>query len=284
MNIAKNTMSLMMMTPGKWADVTANPAQRDTVKHAAKAVKGHLSCSVVTQSLVQAANVAGIGLVKLDGHTRSYLWKNNELAAPDLVGVVIYEVGSMADAISLYKTIDQSGATEDAKDKLSGAFSLCGIYPKSGAITQSGLTSALALIAGKQIDIYEYSKIFKAEIIDIDGENFGKGKFVAGLLAAVIVGYIRRGPVALEFFRKYNGDQGVKNGNVCDNVEALASFIKEARLKRQIGGAGNHAAIAAVALNGLERYIAGMDKVRGPLKPLDLRAYINEAMAHKATQ
>lgn len=273
-----NKISVQMMSPKEWSRIPSNPAQRDTVSHASKAVKNHLSILIDTHRMVQAANVKGLGLIKLDGHTRSYLWDQEKLTQPTSIVCVIYDVDSMFDAIALYKTIDQSGALETAKDKLQGAFHLCGIQPKSGAITQSGLTSAFALIAGKNVDIYEYSKKFREEIITIDRENFGKNKFVAGLLAAVILGYIQRGHDSLEYFRQYNLGLGKKTGNIRDNVEALTEFIKEARAKGQIGGAQNHYVIAAVALNGMERYLAGMDRVRGALKPLDLRLYIDEAL------
>lgn len=274
----KNKITMKMMSPIEWSRVANNPAQRDTVSHAAKAIKNHLAIAIDTHRLVQAANVEGVGLVKLDGHTRSYLWDLKKLSPPELIACVIYDVGSISDAIALYKTIDQSGALETAKDKLSGAFYLCGIQPKSGAITQSGLTSALTLIAGKNIDIYEYSKKFKNQIIAIDNENFGKGKFVSGLLAAVIIGYIQRGPSCLEYFRNYNLGLGKKSGNIRDNVEALTEYIKDSRIKKKIGGAQNHADIAATALNGMERHLAGMDRVRGQLKPLDLKSYIEEAL------
>lgn len=62
------------MSLHQWLQVPDNPRQRDTIRHATKAAKDHLSEPSLTHLEVSAAELPNGELLKLDGHTRSYLW------------------------------------------------------------------------------------------------------------------------------------------------------------------------------------------------------------------
>lgn len=79
-----------------WIAVDANPIQRDTERHAAKAK--HLRVFHPTHSVVSAAELPSGKLIKLDGHTRALMWRRKEIPAPTQVTVVCYQVKDKAEA------------------------------------------------------------------------------------------------------------------------------------------------------------------------------------------
>ena len=72
-------MPTIRMSVDEWIKVKANPRQRDTEKHAAKAK--HLLTPSPDHAHVSAARLPNETLVKLDGHTRALLWKRGTVPA-----------------------------------------------------------------------------------------------------------------------------------------------------------------------------------------------------------
>lgn len=119
------------MTVQEWARVADNPVQRDTEQRAQKAT--HLFRFTPTHAVVHAYQTPQGKLIKLDGHTRAYLWALQGRPGipqvdhvPKKVTVMVYPatVGTEEEAINeaafLYQTFDQPSAAKDTADTLAG--------------------------------------------------------------------------------------------------------------------------------------------------------------------
>jgi hypothetical protein len=129
------------MTPQQWHEVLPNPRQRDTENRSRKA--GHLRVLRDTHKTVFAAQLPGGALVKLDGHTRGYMWAHGLAEKPSNVDVVVIPVESMAEAKELYSHYDSDQTVEKARDKMFGAYREVAMSPVSGLIKAGPMTSAL---------------------------------------------------------------------------------------------------------------------------------------------
>lgn len=274
-------ITFQIMTPDQWNCVADNPMQRDTVIHAKRAILGHLKSNSATHARVAAAVLPDGSMYKLDGHTRAYLWKIGKLTPPESVMIDVYHVPDIAGVTKLYECFDNAGAAESASDKLRGAFRLHGIKPISGIIIYSGLNSALKSLyemAGKKGrgDIYAYVGNFKHELMIIDSTGMGNNNFSSPILASFILLLRIHGEIAIEFFTKYNSNQGIKDGNKRDAVQALREYVELARAKNTL--ASNGAAVNGTiskCISAFESYRAGRMYVTG-IKPTDVRAYIDK--------
>ncbi|CAJ4444436.1 Uncharacterised protein [Burkholderia pseudomallei] len=281
-------MRHITMTVEEWAAVPDNPIQRDTERHAKFAKTRHLSMPAAPQALVAAAYVreGNLGLVKVDGHTRAWLWTRGELDAPPEIAVTVYEVETMREASDLYRMYDSIDAAETPGDKVSGAYRLHGIVPKSYVIKRGALSSVFRLINGNRrldapYNIYYWVGVFKRELELIDSYHFNHHRLVSGLLVAALIGTRKHGEVALEFFERYCADDGSKVGRERDAVEGLAETLKQRAARGLVGGGtANVEAIAALGLAALEKFLRDED-VRRTLKPIELRAYINSVLYRK---
>jgi len=143
------TIKTISMDVDDFIKISPNPIQRDTEHHAKKAKRKHLSSSSITQHKVSVARW-GSGITnqcKLDGHTRSLLWKRGELKAPSTVSVDIYKVADKKEAIKLYIHFDNKDATESVQDQVSGALKYIGIKNASSTLVRNcGLYTATQII------------------------------------------------------------------------------------------------------------------------------------------
>lgn len=105
------------MSVDEWIEVTDCPVQRDTKRHAEKAKKKHLKTKSRTQSLVSAAKLNN-QLIKVDGHTRAFCWKNNWLGRPlkDCLDVAVYPCETLEEVIALYHSFDTQSQGKDSKE------------------------------------------------------------------------------------------------------------------------------------------------------------------------
>ncbi len=114
-------MKVQMMTVDEWNNVTDNPRQRDTERHAKK-IMGDFSPWLEQGEIVQAARLPGGNLYKLNGHTRGYGWVNRLIHRPDKIQVEIFEAKDVEEVVKMYHLYDNVRYSESPSDLVSGCF------------------------------------------------------------------------------------------------------------------------------------------------------------------
>lgn len=276
------TMKLIPMTPQEWWNVPDNPIQRNTAEHAKKAIRGHLAAPHPSHAIVHAAQLTDGTLVKLDGHTRSALWMDGRLQAPATVQVIVHKAASLEDAIGLYKHFDNPSATENAGDRLAGAYRLSSIVPKSRLLTHGGVTAALNLM-NETSGIYSLVSEWKIEIELLDEMDLSVAAMPSVLIAAALLTIRKHGRKALDFWRLYAAGGGTRiNGKSC-GCDELTRIVADLRARKQLGngGANSRRNQAGRAISCCEAWLLGRSFSVGA-KTSDFTAYLG-ALRSKPT-
>lgn len=267
-------MRIIRMTPEEWASIFDNPIQRDTEAHAKKAINGHLRVASSSQAVVHAAILPDGRMFKLDGHTRAMLWMDGRLPAPSIVQVVVHEAASLVQVIDLYKHFDSPQAAEGAIDRLSGAYRLHGVSPKSSLITGGGVTSALSLIDNNKT-VYEMVGEWRNELTLLDELDAQKKAMPSTLLCAALLTLRKHGPRALEFWRLYAASAGTRiDGKSC-GVDELTRIVADLRARKMLATGGWAARQSQVgrALSCCDAWVQGRMYV-GSSRTTDMQSYI----------
>lgn len=242
-------IKIISMSVENFISIPDNPRQRDTVRHAKKAMKGHLRFPSETQSVVAIACINGMPVCKLDGHTRAYLWENGELEVVNqTLTVQAYEVSSMAEACELYTHFDSTAAVEGSVDKLSGACKQSGLTLTSGLLSDHAFNTALKVahnLGASSSSVSEYTivQLWKPGIAEVDSWGLPKTKFKgSGLVSLMFI--LAASPsvdasVAREFFTKFSNGEGTKSNGRKDGVQALEEHMMERRAKNLMTGYEN---------------------------------------------
>jgi len=121
-SIGMESCYTVQMPLGTWFAILDNPRQRDTEEHARKAAREHLRAPNPTHRSVSAACLPSGKMVKLDGHTRTFLWASGKLEAPadGTVTVTVYPVHDMEEVKDLFDTFDNRLAVMTTQDRLAG--------------------------------------------------------------------------------------------------------------------------------------------------------------------
>lgn len=274
-------VSKLQMTPKEWAKVKDNPIQRDTEKHAAKA--RHLEDFSPTHAVVYAAKLPSGDLVKLDGHTRSYMWSKKQITAPDTIEVIVFPVASMGEAEALYKTFDAKEAMETVQDKVSGGLHAIKLDPNSGLLQRGSIGTALKVawaihknlpnstrLKQSGYDLYRAIRDFVPELAFLDRLGIGPTRVTSAVVAAIIVSYRRHGDAVEPFWTGVFSDGGRKANGRMDGIQAVNELI----LSKRTGGWGGSATYAYTAriLMAVEKWINNETLGTAP-RALDLIGY-----------
>ncbi len=277
-------MTTLKMTVEEWIKVQDNPRQRDTERHALKAK--HLYEPQPTHAFVAAAKLPNGTLIKLDGHTRAYMWKRKLVTPPKAVEVNVVAVSSVEGAAELYTHYDSKYALETAVDQVSGGFREIGFAPKSTLLRTGRIGTALRVAyvvvkghsAAKKVSPYEMINEFAAEILALDDLELPQGSASSAIQAAFFLTYRKHGDSCLPFWRAVFSNAGVKQGEAMDGVQALHELILERR-GRNAGSAWIND-VCARACWALEKYLIG-DMLHIPPRPVDLATYLTKRPALK---
>ncbi len=240
------------MTVKEFRKIPSNPIQRDVKLHAASAVRFHLASKAVTHAKVSIAKCKG-GKWKLDGHTRSYLWSEGDLKAPNLLSVDVYPVANKEEAIELYKQFDNSKAAESTPDKVSGALIFMKIvnYNKF-AVRGAGIVNALQAINSSleyyipRYDVLRLMLPWKKELkvfINqhwVSNSSHGKPGVPAAVTLAFLVTVKMYGTDSLGFWDSYYNNsisKTLKSGR--SGCQAAVDWIIKARNNDLISGSQN---------------------------------------------
>lgn len=272
------------LTVNQWIAIKDNPAQRDTMLHAKRARKKHLKYPSPTHAFVSAAQLPNNQLIKLDGHTRSYLWKEKELAPPaDKVICAIFPVASLKEAASLYQQFDNQNAVETTSDKATGALRLNNIKPNSKLLQVGRFASAIEIAEACRLgkksfvkkegrDIYELCKEFKPELLLIDEINPIPNHHKVYIVAAMLITLRKHGESVMCFWEDLREGLGTKEEKGANGVFMVEQLVMTAQLKKQFGSANNYMNTAKT-VSAVESYLKGYLYKSG-LKRTNLTKYL----------
>ncbi|MDY7116554.1 hypothetical protein RAN53_09345 [Halomonas sp. SSL-5] len=286
------TLTQTTMTTDEWARIEDNPIQRNTELHAKKARNKHLKKLSPTHARVSMAKLVTGEEFKLDGHTRSHLWQEGSLEAPQVLFVDVYHVRNMQQVEDLYKQFDSPYSTETATDRLHGAFRLHGFNPRSGLIIHGGVTSAVQTLTAnhgtstKQFSVYEEITPWMDAIRIVDEKGFTSSDFPAGLLSAMLLTSRVYGPDAMDFWQSYANDEGVKmpGGERCP-IEALSWWMRVRSGDKDANkGRGNILEICERAISAFEAWRSGGSYKNAKPKRSDVRSYMRRKLPTKLSE
>lgn len=201
MGVARGTVvdaafpvSVLYLSVPDWCSVPGNPRQRDTEKHAKKALRSHLRHASPEHAQVSAAQLPNGQLIKLDGHTRAFLWENGLLEPPPQVLVSVVRVENEDRAKELYKHFDNASATEHLADQIDGALREHQIVLRSGGFSKlyaSSLRQANALVfpGEKRVDLYDIVGRWKPLLLAVDA--LGYGRTLAAAQTILLLSFVR---------------------------------------------------------------------------------------------
>lgn len=269
----------LIMTPEEWAKIPDNPIQRDTEAHARKAQrKGeHLSEFHPRHCQVEMGILPDGSCVKLDGHTRSFLWSKGKLQPPTYLKVEAHQLSGIDEAISFYKTYDSRGAVETARDEYHGSLRLAGIKASSDLVKNGGVTTAIRTlegIRGTKEEIHPYVEKWAPSIRVIDTLGRTKTKFQSAVIAAMLatiavsLGDEGRLGIALKFWEAFANGNGVKRGKAKDGVQALEELYLAEKSADKFSGSKHADRVEFVekAIGCFEAYREGRLIERAPNK------------------
>lgn len=272
----------IQMTPSQWAEVADNPIQRDTERHAARAK--HLLSPLAVHEIVFMAQLPSGDRVKLDGHTRSFLWKTGKVPAPKSLFVNIIPVQSIEEAQELYKTFDSKDAVETAPDKVSGALHSIGLVPTSLLLQQGFVANSLRVAwhvargnlqmrrsVAMGYDIYEAAREYQTELAILDRFGLTPKQTSSGVTAAILISIRKHGEKVIPFWDAVFTNQGSKHGGKMDGPQAVSEML----LGKKTGAHGGSGAFTTCArcLSAVERWMKDETFTNMP-RPLDLTEYL----------
>ncbi len=216
-----------------------NPAQRWTERRAHSKEADHLRvfCEPHRKAVAAIMKVDGRRF-KVDAHTRDYMWsKGMTEGVPDnlMLSVDFYEVDDTAALIALYHLHDSKAASHSARDDTHSAANSSDIVYESAMMRANGYGNALKqlyeIARGKQkmrksdpLFIENATRFFRPQLILFDGCAPIQKDYVAPVFMAALITLARYPDRAQVFWKKYNGNEGIKNGLEVDGVQAARNL------------------------------------------------------------
>ena len=242
------------MSTAEFIDMQDNPQQRDTELRADRAKDNHLSTMAPTHAMAAAAKLPDGTMIKLDGHTRSYLWAKGELEKPPKMHDSVYPVDDMSGAIRVYELFDNSTAVKTAADLVQSAYKLNGLNLSSNLLRSGvgmervfrfayGLEHGrLVAIPKSEIALVDLVKHYSEVLKTLDTIDVSKSVLPAPYMVAAIVALKRDGQKAETFICAVKEKIGINNAGDMDAIHVVNSYISSAeytnlRLKRSAGAA-----------------------------------------------
>jgi hypothetical protein len=226
----------------RWQDFAekfvTGPTQRNTEEHAKllrpKLMKGWSDVGLDVAAFELPDGTQG----KLNGHTRCFLWWNDEEVPkpPKLLNLSIYFVDSIEEAARfMLEDFDNPLAAHRSNDDLYGVFRFLGVDFKSQALRDKKFISALQF-AQRMLDPTVgrgdhllLVRLWLRELRLLDKVMPTRKRFPIGFLGAALLLLRRYGKAALPFLTAYENDRGRKDGGEMDAQEAFNEKAKEIR-------------------------------------------------------
>lgn len=276
----------MEMTPERWADIPDNPRQRNTEQRAQRAE--HLKVPHPTHVKVNMARLPDGRLFKLDGHTRSHLWRTGKVKPPKRVYADVWDCPDLSSAKELYGTFDSRAAVETVTDQMYGSTRELEVAFSSELLKShrfaGGMRLAYELLFGpsvaKKAGTYEIMRYWKHELALLDECSPTRPRFPTGIVAAALITFRRYGEDAKSFWAAYSMNAGRKEQFEMDAVQALSERVKGISDEGRLVGYGNIMHAVCVTLSAFDRYLSGEPYVithhkgngKGPLRVSGIKA------------
>ncbi len=250
------------MTPDQWHQVRDNPRQRDTEKHAKKAK--HLSTLREDHREVLAGRLPTGELIKIDGHTRDYLWHRNTPTGPAELVVRVYECLNINAAMDLYSTVDNPAAVEGATDQVYGALRELNVQFTSPLLSRYQFINALRQATNDAygpkhgMDVNRIVKEWLPELKLLDLCNPCRDAFVSPTVHAALMTFRVHGESAISFWEAYANGKGELTGGYMNAVQALATRLVALKAKTRLGSGAVHREIVATCLGAYENRDKGL--------------------------
>lgn len=266
------------MPVSDWLALRDHPRRRDVERHGKKA---HWAFALrargpVAETLrcVVAAELDG-ALYKVDGHTRSHLWREGKLPYPQVVLVTVYRCRSMAELHELYDAFDNQLAAEERYASVVGAYRAHALELTSPRLKDGMVVDALyialtgiarsnqkAAESCNELDIYKAVGCFRDELVLLDSVNPRPEVFLGGVVAAALLGLAMR-PADIEFFRalsKAGRRKGATDPGPTgerDPVAALLLHLKELKASKSAWVKRTQEDLCARTLRAFFAYLRG---------------------------
>lgn len=227
------------MTVDEWAVVPPNPRQRNTQAHARKNKKLHTLDPL--HASVNAARLPDGRLIKLDGHTRDFLWNTRQVIGPTVIFVTVWNCRNVTAS---YLRFDSPDAVENITDLLYGLCHEFDIKFESDFLLEfhfaSGLAMAQQFYYGHQSytrdKVIEVLQDWTPELLLLDGCSPTREWFISPVIAGALLIMRSDGIEAQRFLMGVQQNAGTKGDGKIDAVQALVEFIVHVKDKRQIWG------------------------------------------------
>lgn len=247
------------MSPAEWAAIPDNPRQRDTEARAKRAV--HLLVAHPCHRKVNGAILPDGTRIKVDGHTRGWLWARGLAQAPDIVDVQWWRCAARQDAMNLYSTFDSPAAVERASDRMYGGMRALNLQFESELLKSRRFTTAIDVayssLFSARVDVFEHLRYWEPELKLFDRCGPTSKRFITGLSAGALLTFRRYGAEASPFWDAFSKNAGMKVDREMDAVQALTERAAAIVRTRNTVGRGNHENLIAVVISAFERYRRG---------------------------
>jgi hypothetical protein len=221
-----------------WDKFAEHPIQRDTDTRVSGSMQKQFKNFRDHHLEVFAAVLPSGDVYRLDGNTRTRCINLKLIPEPSVMYVTFRYAGNLSELMYLYTIHDNTFATENVRDKATGAVKfLLGHEPKSSILKkEAGLTSALKIITPKTVpfDIYRDLPPWRRSIqlLESYGVKYNRDKISCGIFAAMLVTLDIFGDDAMVFWSCYmTGEGAKKDNNTRNGIQALIEFTKAAHYK-----------------------------------------------------
>lgn len=247
-----------------WFNIQDHPIQRNTEEHAAFAKKRHLKDAHPSHALVNAVRLHD-NIYKGDGHTRGYLWETGDLDRPKSLIVHWWDCDTMQEVEQMYRTFDNRGAADTARDDAYGAMRKYGLEFESTMLRQrryiNGMKKAYRAAFGGHrmggadiIDVATGAFVNELQLLDKCAPR--SAFFSSGVVSAALLTLAAYGEKAMPFWQAYSANAGSKVGDVVDAVEALHILVERSKRHKRYGDSED-LQITGKAISCCLRYIEG---------------------------
>lgn len=255
-----------------WIAIPDNPQQRDVKVRIAKGRATHLYRLDPAHRKVVVALLPFGKMVKVEGHTRAFIWKNGMLQhseVPDTVVVEYWKCKDLQAAKDLYDKFDNPVTEENGSDRVNGAANDAGINFESTIMKDGEYSTALRELWSyifakkikrdeKQTVISRAFTLFKRELVLLDTIISSRKKFPQSVMMAAIL-TLRADPTSIVFWKKYADGHAYKFEGERDAVaifeDRLTDLLRKSNYVKQREIMGN-AAAAVDAYHRNETYAA----------------------------
>lgn len=237
---SKPQAKTMLLRLDQWSIIPDFPKQRDTENRAKRASKTYLSGPWnPAWDTVAAAVFPDGNMVKLDGHTRSYLWDAGIIAFPPNGKVTchVYPVESLQEAERLYVSFNSAASSKNTADFIFGEMRSLGLLDQlqTPFLRRANLAEALRFATGIQ-DPQKAIGVAQDALLLFDSFHPKKNFFRSAILGAALLTIRAHGTKALEeFWIPYNQRDFERRGNRTNGPGAIEERNRDLTMAKFYG-------------------------------------------------